>query len=100
VDWEVIWTEPALVAFEEAIRYLADRNLVAAEAMRLSILAHVENLARFPHIGPRYERDTTGRSREIVCGPYRIFYRLDESANKVQVLTIWHGARREPELPD
>ena len=100
MDWQVIWTEPALAAFEEAIRYLAEWNPSAAETMRLSILDHVESLARFPHIGPKYEPDQSGRSREIVCKPYRIFYRLDDAAKKVEVLTVWHGSRQEPELPE
>ena len=100
MDWQVIWTEAALVAFQDALGYLAERNLIAAEALRLSILEHVENLTRFPFIGPKYERDRTGRSREIVCGPYRIFYRLEESSKKIEILTVWHGSRREPDLPE
>ena len=100
MDWQVIWTEPALAAFEGVIHYIAERNPTAAEAMRRSILDHVESLARFPFIGPKYERDRTGRSREIVCGPYRIFYRLEESSKKIEILTVWHGSRLEPELPE
>ena len=100
MDLEVVWTDPALADFESAIRYLAERNPAAAEAVRLSILDHVATLARFPFIGPPYERDPTGWAREIVCGSYRIFYRVDEPARRVEILTVWHSSRSEPTLPE
>ena len=100
MDFEVIWTEPALADFESVVRYVAARNPSAAEGLLVAILEHVELLARFPLIGPVYERDRTGRAREIVCGSYRIFYRVDESAQRVEILTIWHGSRSEPTLPE
>lgn len=100
MDCQVVWTEPALADFESAVRYLAERNPTAADAVRRSILDHVEALARFPFIGPVYDRDPTGRAREIVCGSYRIFYRVDEDAETVEILTVWHGARSEPTLSE
>ena len=99
MDFEVIWSEPALADFESVVRYVATRNPSAAEGLRVAILEHVELLARFPFIGPVYDRDRTGRAREIVCGSYRIFYRVNEPARRVDILTIWHGSRSEPTLP-
>jgi len=63
-------------------------------------LESVEVLARFPLIGPAYERDRTGRTREILCRQYRIFYRVIEEKRRVEILTVWHSARREPKLPN
>ena len=100
MDLEIIWTEPALEAFESAVRYIAERNPTAAEKVRQSILDHVETLSRFPYIGPRYEHDPNGRTREIVCRPYRIFYRVEESVGRVEILTVWHSSRQEPTLPE
>jgi plasmid stabilization system protein ParE len=99
MDLEIVWTEPALADFEAAIRHIATDDPDAAEKMRLELLASVEVLARFPFIGPVYERDRTGRTREILCKPYRIFYRVQEAEGKVEILTIWHGSRRDPKLP-
>jgi plasmid stabilization system protein ParE len=79
--------------------YVAGQSPVAAEKVRTSILSHVETLASFPLIGPAYPRDRTGLTREIVCGKYRIFYRVSEPDRRVEILTVWHGARREPRLP-
>ena len=100
MDFTVVWTEPALVDFELVIRCVFERNPTAAEGLRLSILDHTESLAKLPFIGPVYERDRTGRAREIVCGVYRIFYRVNENEKKVEILTVWHGSRTEPTLPE
>jgi len=82
------------------IRYILEQNSSAAETLRIRILDHVELLARLPFIGPSYERDQTGRAREIVCGVYRIFYRVNAAEKIVEILTVWHGSRAEPELPE
>ena len=100
MDFTVVWTDPALADFEAAVRFLLERNPSAAESLRLSVLDHVELLARFPFIGPPYERDRTGRAREIQCGVYRIFYRVNEAEKRVEILTVWHGSRSEPTLPE
>jgi plasmid stabilization system protein ParE len=99
VDWEVIWTEPALADLEGIVRSAASRDAPAAEALRVELLSSVEVLSRFPLIGPTYERNRTGRTREILCRQYRIFYRAFEERRRVEILTVWHSARREPRLP-
>ena len=99
MDFEIDWTESALQDFEDAVRYIARHHASAAERLRLDILESVETLTRFPFFGPVYERDRSGRTREIPCRSYRIFYRVDESDHRIQILVIQHGSRREPRLP-
>jgi plasmid stabilization system protein ParE len=98
-EYQVVWAEPALADLQAIISYVARQSQAGAERVRSSILNHVDILGSFPLIGPVYPRDRRGRAREIVCGQYRIFYRVDESAKRVEILTVWHGARREPTLP-
>jgi plasmid stabilization system protein ParE len=100
MDYEIVWTESAAADLEAIVRYLARRNATAAESVRTGILDHVETLSRFPLIGPVYERERSGRTREIVYRSYRIFYRVEETAHRVEILTVWHGARGEPRLPN
>jgi plasmid stabilization system protein ParE len=100
MDYEIVWTEPAAGDLEAIVRYLARRSEAAAESVRTGILNHVEILSRFPFIGPVYERDRSGRTREIVYRSYRIFYRVEESSHRVEILTVWHGSRAEPQLPN
>ena len=99
MDFEVIWTEPAVADLEAAVRYAAEQSPETAETLRLELLDSVEVLARLPFIGPAYERDRTGRTREILCRRFRIFYRVQEPLRRVEILTIWHGSRRQPTLP-
>jgi toxin ParE1/3/4 len=97
---EIVWTEPALAALEAIIEYLAEKNPAAAERVGDSIVNHVEVLRTFPRIGPRYPKDPRGVIREVMCGRYRIFYRIDDGLARVEILTVWHGSRQEPDFPE
>jgi plasmid stabilization system protein ParE len=99
VDFEIDWTEAALRDFEDAVRHVARHNVAAADQLRLDLLDSVEALARFPYIGPVYERERSNRTREIGCRAYRIFYRVEQADRRVQILVIQHASRREPRLP-
>ncbi|MGL6096490.1 MAG: type II toxin-antitoxin system RelE/ParE family toxin [Fimbriiglobus sp.] len=99
MGFEVVWTERALAELESAVRYVAEDDPDAGGRLRQHILSSIEVLATFPFIGPAYDRDRTGRTREILSGPYRVFYRVDEAPGRVVVLVVWHGSRREPRLP-
>lgn len=100
MDYQIAWTEPAAADMEAIVRYLAQQSESAAEAVRAAILDHIEALAQFPFIGPVYEPARSGRIREIVCRSYRIFYRVNEPLRRVEILTIWHAARDEPQVPN
>jgi plasmid stabilization system protein ParE len=73
MDYSLFWTEPALDEFESIITHLAAPSPQGAETVRVSILEHVELLRRFPEIGPVYERESSGRTREIICKGYGSF---------------------------
>ena len=96
MDYEVIWTERAISDLESAIQSVAIDVPVAAERLRLELLESVEFLSHFPTIGPIYERIRTGRVREYLCRRYRIFYRIDEHIQRIEILMIWHSSRNEP----
>ena len=99
MDYKIVWTEPALSDLQEITDYIARDNPSAAAQVGGEIIEHVEILSSFPHIGPRYPRGSSGRNREILCGSYRVFYRVIAELKRVEVLTVWHGARQEPNLP-
>ena len=97
MEFKVIWSGPAFAEFESIIDHITTNSPVSAEKLGVEILDHVEVLSKFPWIGPEFRPDATGRIREILCGRYRIFYRVDEPAGRVEILTIWHGVRDAPE---
>ena len=96
MDFQVVWTDPALENLREIVAYIAHHNPAAAERTGHDLIDHVETLQSFPFIGPTYPRGTQGNHREIVCGKYRIFYRVSESRKLVEILAVWHGARGSP----
>ena len=98
MDWEIVWSEPAVADLEQIVREVASQSPAASEALRIELLESVEVLARFPLIGPTYEPDRSGRTREILCRRYRIFYRALEEQRRIEIITIWHSARRGPRL--
>jgi toxin ParE1/3/4 len=93
VDFQIVWTDPALEDLREIVVYVAGKNSAAAERIGNEIVDHVEALRTFPFIGPVYPRGSSGDYREIVSGKYRIFYRVLRARQLVEILTVWHGSR-------
>jgi plasmid stabilization system protein ParE len=98
MDFEIRWTAAAADDLESIITYAAGIDPQAAEKLAKTIIDHIEVLRTFPRIGPRYKKASRGEIREILCGKYRVFYRLNERSRYVEILTILHGAREEPEF--
>jgi toxin ParE1/3/4 len=100
MDFQVVWSDPALADLQEIVAYISRDDPAAAERVGNDIVDHVETLRTFPFIGPTYPRGSRGNRREIVCGNYRIFYRVFEPRKLVEVLTVWHGARGTPRIKE
>jgi len=98
VEYTVIWTDRALDELAAAVRYIAADDPLAAMRLRDAVFITVHGLGPLPYLGSRYEPSRDRRVREILCPPYRIFYRPIDSRKIVEVLTIWHSARQEPKI--
>ncbi|MGB8354404.1 MAG: type II toxin-antitoxin system RelE/ParE family toxin [Chthoniobacteraceae bacterium] len=98
MDFKIVWTDPSLADLQEIVTFIASDDTAAAERVGHAIIDHVETLRAFPFIGPPYPRGTDGTLREIVCGNYRIFYRVSEKLKLIEILTVWHGARGTPQV--
>lgn len=98
-EFDLIWATRAIMDLEGILESLTEHDAVAAERFQAEILRQIELLRTVPLLGTRYQTDKRGQTRKIVCHKYRIFYRADEVARRVEILTIWHGSRRDPELP-
>jgi plasmid stabilization system protein ParE len=66
---------------------------VGAERVRTAILATLRIVVDLPHAG---RLQTTGAVRKIAVRryPYLVYYRIDEAAGEILVLTVEHSARR------
>ena len=94
---EVAWTDAALADLEVIGRYVSEHSPAAADKLRTDLIGSVKVLADFPTIGPVYEADPTGETREILCHRYRIFYTFVRSESRVEILAVRHGSRQAPE---
>lgn len=96
MDFEVIWTEPALADVEGIWQHIAWDDPDAADRIRDGLFDHSATLGQFPYLGAAYERDRTGRTRETIYRVYRIFYEVMDDHRRVEILHVRHGHRDEP----
>ena len=91
---EIVWSPLARARLSEIRAYIALDNPDAAERVAMRIVALVETLKNFPHLG-RPGAEPGVRELVISGTPYIVMYRV--RGDRVTINTIWHGAqRREP----
>lgn len=98
--WEVIWLPSAGAEFCCAVHDVSRVHPGAAERLRTGVDRRLRLAARHPLIFKQARASADPAVREFYVPPYRIFYRVLEQEKKLAVLCVWHGARRDPDLPD
>ena len=96
--WRITWSPTARMDLKGIFEYISEDNPTAAHHFVSGLIAAIENLAEFPKSGrvvPEFREDTI---RELIHRPYRLVYRLDETAKSLEVVRLWHAARGIPEL--
>jgi toxin ParE1/3/4 len=83
-----------LRALEAIGDYIARENPAAAARIVERILAHVDALGTHPHLG-RPGRIADTRELVVPGTPFVVPYRVRDE--RVEVLSVFHGARRWPE---
>lgn len=87
----VIWA-PQAIEDVEAIRSYVERDSAHyADLLVERLVAAVGRLEAAPRSGRVVPEVKDESLREVICGNYRIVYRL--RADFVEVLTVFHGAR-------
>jgi toxin ParE1/3/4 len=86
----IIWTPEALRNLEVIDAYMRRVAPDYAQALVTGILAAVDPVAMFPHIGrmvPGFDRDSL---REVIFENYRVVYVIREDA--IFVTRVFHGS--------
>jgi toxin ParE1/3/4 len=96
MDFRVVITKPAIADLAEIVRYIAHDDPVTAERFGFRLIAKAESLGNLPLRGRIVPELIQQDCRELLLKPYRIVYRVKESAQLVEVLRFWHGARGNP----
>jgi toxin ParE1/3/4 len=89
----VIWTAQALGELEAIGDYIARDNQRAAVTVVTRILDLVDLLGEQPEIG-RPGRIVGTRELVVTNTPFVVPYRVGE--NRIEVLSVFHGARKWP----
>lgn len=87
------WLEKALLEFDDALDFLAEKNQSSAENLAKIVTDAVNALEDQPHLGrPGRVKGT----RELVINgyPYLIPFRVIN--NEVQILRVFHTKRKPP----
>ena len=89
---QIVWTEPALRDLDDIAEYIALDKDSAAKKLVKRVFSRIENLQKFPESGRKPPELPKGsRYFEVIVGPCRIFYRLDDS--KIFVLYVMRSER-------
>ena len=91
---KVIWTRPALRELEAIGDYIARHNQTAALRIVQRIRQQVRQLGKHPHLG-RAGRIHDTRELVVTNTPFIVPYRVRNES--IEVLSVFHGARRWPE---
>ncbi len=87
---EIVWSARARKRLEEIRAYVAKDKPEAAARLGARIIAVVEVLKDYPHLG---RAGIEPGVRELVIGGthYIVFYRV--RGRRVMIQTVWHGAQ-------
>ncbi len=94
--FKILFSENSLSDLEAILDYIRADNPEAAARFGDALLNHIELLAAFPHIGAPVKRRE--RVRKILHTPVRIYYRIEEEKQIVEILHFWHTAREQPKF--
>lgn len=90
---KIRWTEQAAEDLKTAHEYLSDRSPNSADAVIERILAGIDFLEQYPHLGRAGRIDGT---RELVVPrtPFIVGYRVRH--DQIEILGVLHAARKWP----
>ncbi len=89
---EIVWSPLVRAPLQEIRAYVAKDKPDAAERLATRIVAVVEALRNYPHLG---RAGADPGIRELVIGgtPYIVLYRVQ--GKRVTISTVWHGSQEK-----
>jgi len=92
---KIVWSPQAVADLVALRAYIAEDDKAAAQRIALRIIRNIEQLlSDHPDMG-RAGRVPGTRELVVARTPYIVPYRIRN--NRIQVLRIYHGARKWPE---
>jgi toxin ParE1/3/4 len=94
MGFKVVIADNALGDLQQIVEFVAQDDPVAAIRLGEKIIAATLSLSEMPARCPFHDRQRG--IRKMTLAPYLIFHTCNEMASVVNILHIWHGARRSP----
>lgn len=92
--FKILYNEDALADLAAVLDYICADSPASAERFGTALLNHVELLQHFPRLGASVARSP--QIRKLLHSPVRIYYRIHEDRQIVEILHFWHIARSYP----
>lgn len=96
--FQVNWSRRASLDLADIGAFIAADRSDAALREGGAILRKVDLHAQFPESGSVYRRTSDAEYRSVLSGKYRIIYCIRSQEPVVDIVTIRHGARDEPDF--
>jgi len=88
---KVVWTKQGYSTLDEAVDYVAQDSLTAAQQLLESVFDSAESLSLFGERGRIVPELQQPNVRELLIQRYRLIYEVFDA--KVEILAFIHGAR-------
>ena len=91
-------TKRALSGIEEIHHYIAANSPQNAALVVTELLEAIDRLELFPNRYPVYQgrRQPSQSVRRMPVPPFLVYYRVNDSIKAVDIISVRHGARRQP----
>lgn len=93
MDYKVIIAPRAISDLRDIVLYISPDRPEAALKLGYALIEKTKALAAFPRSGGIVREFADSNIRQLILPPYRIIYRVDDSAKVVGVARYWHGAQ-------
>lgn len=93
MDYKVVIAPRAIDDLRDIVLYITPDRPGAAKKLGLALIERARMLGQFPYSGKVVPEFRDPLIRELILEPYRIVYRIDETAKTVGIARYWHGAR-------
>ena len=88
---QIKWRPKARVELSKILKYIGERNFVAATALHKSVVKTTSALPWHPHL---YRKGRSPGTREIVVSPnYLVVYQV---ADQIEIVSILHARQEYP----
>jgi toxin ParE1/3/4 len=96
--YRIIITIRAAVELEEIHQYISRNSPENASRVATKIIAAIDSLNQLPHRYPVHQgrRQPSQTVRRMPVRPYLIYYRIDDRRMAVTIISVRHGARKQP----